>query len=313
MRRAVVSRRSMQHQITAARWVAGTGLQRRALRVLEGFREIQAGFRTFSLWVRYGRAGMTGASCDRDIPRKTNKADWRKVSMAMEGELIFRKRMQRSAAGAAVLVVGVTLLMGAGAVGGPSQTDPDRPVAKGLPAAGTYTIDPAHSFAYFGARHHVVGLVRGRFDKVTGTIAVAKELADCSVDVTIDVSSISTQNAERDEDLRSPEYFDVKKFPTMSYRGKGIRRVSGNSWVMDGSLTLHGVTKAVPLTFNFNGAFADTKPGEPVRVAFHGSTGVKRAEFAMGARDNLDELGMLTTPDVAIEIDVEADADVHKK
>jgi len=195
----------------------------------------------------------------------------------------------------------------------PAQPDTDRPVAMALPAVGSYKIDAAHSFAYFGARHHVVGLVRGRFDKVTGTITVAKDLSACTVDVSIDVSSISTQNTQRDDDLRGPAYFDAAKFPAMTYQGRGIRRVSEGSWVMDGSLTMHGVTKTVPLTFNFNGAFSDTKPGEPTRVAFHGSTGVKRAEFGMGARDNLGELGVLTTPDVAIEIDVEADASSPSK
>jgi polyisoprenoid-binding protein YceI len=198
-------------------------------------------------------------------------------------------------------------LISAKAVDRPAQTDENRPVDKALPAPGSYNIDSAHSFAYFGARHHVVGLVRGRFDKVTGTINVAKDLAACAVDVSIDVSSLNTQNTERDDDLRSPTYFDAKKFPAMTYQGRGIRRVSDGTWVMDGSLTMHGVTRMVPLTFNFNGVFSDTKPGRPARVAFHGSTGVKRAEFGMGARDNLDELGMLTTPDVAIEIDVEAD------
>jgi polyisoprenoid-binding protein YceI len=93
----------------------------------------------------------------------------------------------------------------------------------------------------------------------------------------------------------------------MTYHGQGIRRVSGNSWAMDGSLTLHGVTKLVPPTFTFNGAFPDTKPGKPVRVAFHAVAGVKRAEFGMGARDNLHELGTLSTPDVEIQIDVDAD------
>jgi len=180
--------------------------------------------------------------------------------------------------------------------------------APALPPPGTYQIDPDHSFAYFGARHHVVGLVRGRFDKVTGTFTVSQDLTTCSVDVTIDVASISTQNTERDEDLRGPAYFEVSRFPAMTYRGRGIRRVSGNLWTMDGSLTIHGVTRIVPLTFTFNGIFPDPKPGEPVRAAFHGSAAAKRAEFGIGERDNLHSLGTLHTPDVDIQIDVEADA-----
>jgi len=177
-----------------------------------------------------------------------------------------------------------------------------------LPAPGTYKVDSDHSFAYFGARHHVVGLVRGRFDKVSGTITAVQDPATCAVDISIDTSSISTQNTERDEDLRSPEYFDVKKFPVMTYQGRGIRKASGNSWVMDGSLTLHGVTKVVPLTFTFNGLFPNMPAKAPARAAFHGTAGVKRAEFNMGARDNLDELGSSQAPDVEIQIDVEANA-----
>jgi polyisoprenoid-binding protein YceI len=182
-----------------------------------------------------------------------------------------------------------------------------RTAVQALPAPGIYEIDPDHSFAYFGARHHVVGLVRGRFDKVTGTITVSQDLAACGVDITIDTSSISTQNTERDEDLRGPAYFDVKNFPTMTYQGRGIRRVSGGSWMLDGSLTIHGVTKVVPLTFTFNGSFPNVRPGKPARVAFHGSAAAKRADFGIGARDNPKELGASPAPDVEIEIDVEAE------
>jgi len=185
--------------------------------------------------------------------------------------------------------------------------------AQALPAPGTYKIDPAHSFTYFGAWHHLVGLVRGRFDKVEGTITISQDPAACGVDVTIDVSTISTQVSERDEDLRSPEYFDVKKFPTMTYHGRGISRIPGGLWRLDGSLTLHGVTKMVPLTFKFNGTFSDTKPGKPARVAFHGTAATKRTEFGIGARDNLAEVGHSAAPDVEIEIDVEADATLPAK
>jgi polyisoprenoid-binding protein YceI len=180
--------------------------------------------------------------------------------------------------------------------------------AQALPAPGTYKIDPRHSFAYFSAWHHIVGRVRGRFDQVTGTIVVSPDLAACSVDVNIDVSTISTQVARRDDDLRSPAYFDVAKFPTMIYQGRGIRRVSADQWQMNGSLTMHGVTKVVPLTFKFNGIFAGGKPGQPARAAFHGTAATKRAQFGIGARDNLQEVGDSSAPDVEIEIDVEADA-----
>ena len=194
------------------------------------------------------------------------------------------------------------------AAAGPAAQPTQKMMAQALPTPGAYEIDANHSFAYFGARHHVVGLVRGRFDKVAGTIIASQDLAACSVDITIDVSSVSTQNTERDEDLRSPTYFDVKKFPTMTYRGRGIRHVSGDTWIMDGFLTLHGVTKIVPLTFTFKGMDLSVKPGNPARASFHGSAATKRADFGMGARDNLLELGGATTPDVEIEIDVETAA-----
>ena len=189
-----------------------------------------------------------------------------------------------------------------------TKPDPKSEAASALPAPGSYWIDSDHSFAYFGARHHVVGLVRGRFDKVGGTLTVSPDPAGCTLDVLIDVASINTQVAERDTDLRDPAYFDVAKFRTMTYQGRGIHHTSENSWTMDGSLTMHGVTKTVPLTFTFNGLFPDPKPGVPARSTFHATAGVKRADFGMGARDNLGELGILTTPDVAIEIDVEADS-----
>ncbi len=221
--------------------------------------------------------------------------------------MFFKKLFNLFEIGALLFVICAAPSTNAAAADHAAKPGQKRAAAQALPAPGTYEIDSDHTFAYFGARHHVVGLVRGRFDKVAGTINVSQDLAACSVDITIDTSSISTQNTERDQDLRSPAYFDVNKFPTMTYHGRGIRRVSGSSWTMDGSLTIHGVTKVVPLTFTFNGSFPDVKPGKPARVAFHGSAGTKRADFGIGARDNLRELGSSSVPDVEIEIDVEAD------
>jgi polyisoprenoid-binding protein YceI len=133
---------------------------------------------------------------------------------------------------------------------------------------------------------------------------VGEDQAACSLDIAIDASSISTQNSVRDDDLRGPAYFDVKNFPTISYQGRGIVRGSGESWRMDGSLTVRGVTVLVPLHFTFNGA-APADPGKPARVAFHGSAATKRADFGMTS-ELLHELGASTAPDVEIEIDSEA-------
>ena len=182
-----------------------------------------------------------------------------------------------------------------------------------LPPPGTYNIDPVHSFAYFGAWHHIVGLVRGRFNKVTGTISATKDPADCAVDISIDTASIDTQFARRDEDLRGPDFFDVKNFPAMTYRGRGVRKTADGAWVMDGSLTIRGVTKEVPLTFQFKGLFPDTPAGQPPRASFHATAAVKRGDFGM-TRDNLAELGPNPKgPDVEIQIDVEANASTPAK
>jgi len=221
--------------------------------------------------------------------------------------MIFKQSFHLFEIGALLLTICAEPSTSAAAASHPAKPAQKRAASQALPSPGTYEIDPDHSFAYFGARHHVVGLVRGRFDKIAGTITVSQDLAACGVDITINASSISTQNTERDEDLRSPFYFDVSKFPTMKYHGRGVRRVSGSSWTMDCALTLHGVTKVVPLKFAFNGWFPDIQPGKPARVAFHGSAATKRADFGIGARDNAAELGASPAPDVEIEIDVEAD------
>jgi polyisoprenoid-binding protein YceI len=221
-----------------------------------------------------------------------------------EGIHLVRRLTSVIGAGVAVLAVGAGVLGTAIVAEGQAESSLH---AVGLPAAGDYKVDPDHSFAYFSAWHHIVGVVRGRFDKVTGIISVSKDLSECAVDISIDTASISTQNSERDEDLRGPAFFDAKEFPAMTYHGRGIRHGSGDSWILDGSLTIRGVTKAVPLQFRFKGLLPDTKPGRPARAAFHATAAVRRGDFGM-TRDNLMELGPAPQgPDVEIEIDVEAD------
>jgi polyisoprenoid-binding protein YceI len=213
--------------------------------------------------------------------------------------------------------VSVLIICGAPLTYMAAADDPAKPahIAEApLPPPATYQIDPVHSFVYFSAWHHIVGTVRGRFDKVTGTITAAPNPAACAVDVTIATYSISTQNSMRDDDLRGPAFFDVTQFPTMNYSGHGIRRLSGGAWIMDGSLTIRGITKVAPKTFTFKGLFPDTPSGQPARAAFHGIATTRRADFGM-TRDNLAELGVPPAPgsDVEIEIDIEANANSPKQ
>lgn len=179
--------------------------------------------------------------------------------------------------------------------------------APALPAPGTYQIDPVHTFVYFSAWHHIVGRVRGRFDHTTGTITAAQDPAACALDVTIDSFSLSTQFTERDDDLRGPDFFHVRNFPTITYQGRGVRQTSDGQWIMDGTLTIRGMSQVVPITFTFKGLFPDTPKNRPPRASFHAVAAAKRGDFGM-TRDNKMELGVPPTPgnDVDIEMDVEA-------
>lgn len=191
----------------------------------------------------------------------------------------------------------------ASAFGGTARRgEPGQSLA--LPAAGTYTLDPPHTFVVFAARHMVVGMVRGRFDRTSGTLVVANQPADCRLDVTVDVASLSTQNSVRDEDLRGPDFFDAGKYPKATYRGDGIRE-SDTGWRIDGALAIRGVSVVVPITFTFSGTAPD-QPGKPHRVAFHGAAATRRADFGM-TRDLVSELGPNSKgADVWLEIDAEA-------
>jgi polyisoprenoid-binding protein YceI len=216
-------------------------------------------------------------------------------------ERLAMESRNQSIARSFILVVSTILLLVAGC--NRTSTPEGSPRGSALPPPGIYALDPPHTFAYFAAQHLVVGMVRGRFDKISGTISVTEDLAKCTVDVFIETASISTQNNTRDEDLRGPDFFDANKFPVIEFHGQGIRRV-GDGWVVNGSLIIHGISKIVPLEFVFKG-IAPALKDKPNRVAFHASTSAKRADFGMN-RELLDEIGKLSdSPDVWIDIDAE--------
>jgi polyisoprenoid-binding protein YceI len=180
---------------------------------------------------------------------------------------------------------------------------PSSPVSTSLVGAGTYELDPPHTFILFSAKHLVVGRVDGRFDRANGSVTIDPDPAHSSIDVSIDPQSLSTQNGVRDEDLRGPDFFAAAKYPVVTYRGRGTRE-SGDGWVVDGVLTIRAETRTVPLWFAFKGA-APVVPGKANRIAFRAKAAVKRADFGM-MRELLDEIGFVSdAPDVWITIDAE--------
>lgn len=136
-------------------------------------------------------------------------------------------------------------------------------------AADQYTIDPAHSSATFTVRHMMISTVPGRFSDISGTINYdEKDITKSSVEATIKTASISTDNQYRDKDLKSPNYFDVEKYPEITFKSTKIEK-RGDQLVAIGDFTMHGVTKQIELPFEINkatvrgttviGATAETK------------------------------------------------------
>ena len=132
--------------------------------------------------------------------------------------------------------------------------------------AGTWEIDPVHSEVGFTARHMMVSKVRGRFTTFSGEIVLGESPLQSSVTATIDLTSINTGNEQRDQHIRSADFFEVDKYTTMTYRSTGVRP-EGDHYIVDGELTLKDVTQEVPLTLELNGfgpdPFGGTRPASP--------------------------------------------------
>jgi polyisoprenoid-binding protein YceI len=173
-----------------------------------------------------------------------------------------------------------------------------------IPVAGTYVFDAAHTHVGFVVRHMMVAKVRGTFAPPTGTFTIAEDPTQSSVAVEIDWSTVTTGEPNRDNHLRSPDFFDVEKFPTISYRSTGVRHVKGDDWVLDGELTVQQVTRPVALDLEVNGVGRD--PYGNVKIGFSGTTKINRDDFGLTYNAALETGGFMVGKDVTIEIDVEA-------
>ena len=167
---------------------------------------------------------------------------------------------------------------------------------------GTWQIDPLHSEVGFSVRHMMVSKVRGRFTDCTATLTTAEELADSSVTVEIKLASIETGSDQRDEHLRSPDFFGTDENPTMTYRSTGVSE-DGDNWVLAGDLTLKGITKQVPLHFELVGLGPDAYGG--YRAGFSGTAVINRQDFGVTWNQTMEAGGVVVSDKVTIQIEAE--------
>jgi polyisoprenoid-binding protein YceI len=172
-------------------------------------------------------------------------------------------------------------------------------------ATSTWQIDPNHSAAQFAVRHLVISTVRGAFTKVNGTIQLDdKDISKSSVEVTIDADSVDTRVLNRDKDLRSDHFFDVQKYPTITFKSTKVEQVEPGKLKVTGDLTIHGVTK--PVVLDVEGPTAAVKdPWGNQRAAANATTKINRQDYGVKWNATMDGGGLVVGDDVAITIDVE--------
>jgi polyisoprenoid-binding protein YceI len=168
---------------------------------------------------------------------------------------------------------------------------------------GTWDIDPVHSHVGFVARHLMVSKVRGNFNTVEGQIVTADDPLESSATATIDMTSLSTGNEQRDSDVKGENFLDVANHPSMTYRTTGIRQEAGEI-IADGELTIKGVTRPVALTVEVNGFGPDPYGG--TRAGFSATGEINRTDYGITANMSLPTGGVVVSEKIQLVIEVEA-------
>ncbi|HEX4983512.1 MAG TPA: YceI family protein [Ilumatobacteraceae bacterium] len=171
-----------------------------------------------------------------------------------------------------------------------------------LPAAGLWSVDPGHAEVGFVGRHFGLTKVRGRFTGVAATVVIADEIAASSVEVVIDMASVSSGDQSRDDHLRSADLFDVENHPVATFRSAGIV-TNGSSGSIAGELTIKGVTRPVTLDVEYLGHVTDPWGGE--RAVFSANTTINREQWGLTWNMLLEAGGLLVSKEIRLEIEVE--------
>ena len=169
----------------------------------------------------------------------------------------------------------------------------------------TWQIDPAHTSVEFSLKHLMISTVRGHFGAVSGTIVLDEANPAAShVTADIDVTSIDTRQEQRDAHLRSPDFFDVEKFPAITFRSTGVAPLGGGEYDVAGDLTIRDVTRPVVLRVADEGRGGDPWGGQ--RAAFTASTKIDRRDFGLTWNQALETGGVLVGYDIRISLEVQA-------
>jgi polyisoprenoid-binding protein YceI len=171
-------------------------------------------------------------------------------------------------------------------------------------ATTTWNIDPAHSTAEFKVKHMMISNVKGQFTGVQGALSLDEaDVTGSFVEATIDAASINTHEAQRDAHLKSPDFFDVEKFPTLSFKSTRVGG-SGGKLAVEGDLTIHGVTRKA--VFAVEGPTAAGKdPWGSIRVGLAATTKINRKDFGLTWNAALETGGILVGDEVTITLEVE--------
>jgi len=169
----------------------------------------------------------------------------------------------------------------------------------------TWNIDPAHSVAEFKVKHMMISNVKGQFAKVTGVLTLDEsDLTDSRVEAMIEAASIETRDAQRDAHLKSADFFDVEKFPALSFKSTRISLVRDGELAVEGDLIIRGVTRKV--VFSVEGPTPPAKdPWGNTRVAVSATTKINRKDFGLTWNTALETGGILVGDEVTITLDVE--------
>ena len=172
-----------------------------------------------------------------------------------------------------------------------------------LPAdvtTGTWTLDNSHSEIGFTVRHAGISKVRGQFKEAAATLELGQDVAESRINATIETASFDSGDANRDAHVRGPDFFDVEKYPDMTFRATGIRG-DGDDYVLTGDLTIRDVTKPVELEVEYTGVAVD--PFGATRAGFSAETDISRKEFGLTWNAALEAGGLLVSDKVKINVE----------